>query len=489
MRAGDPRGGDGGARPAGVGVRRAARRSGDWAQVVQGRAGQAGAANRYFGQDEGPGRAVRPSGAPGGWPGSGAQAGGGTAAGDAAAAAGTCGAGDRGGRGASGARGTGEGIVIGGVSGLGRRVGTGSERTGSARAGAGKALAPERKAAGIAERDISILIPTYRYAGKVGRAVMSALASGAGEIVVLDDHSRDGTLQRLARYRDPRLRVIENPRTLGLWENHRAALGYATRPWIKFLQADDYLLPGGLAAYAGAAAAGVTVVWGCALVRDDVTGAVMQYHDLAAPRRLTGADVLEASLAGGWLLGSPSHMMLRLDALPLEAAAWRTEISADVVMGAVAAAAGDVALLPPGAIGQGAHAGQDARTQGHRRGLRRMVATSAYLAARPEPVLRRFAALWAAMNRRAALRTALGGARRGVIPPGEALRLVLENHALGRPAAQARAALAGARAYRRATRAPLDLVALLDRGPVGALEVQVRGQEQGYGQGLREDAA
>ena len=450
-------------------------------QGVQARAGQAGTPSRYLGQDEGQGRAVGQAGTPGGR--------GGSDVGRAVGRAVECGA------------------ASGGAVGLVRHARAGTERVGPGQVGpgkidAGKAGGSDRRgsgrAAGIAEHEISILIPTYRYAGKVGRAVMSALASGAGEIVVLDDHSRDGTLERLARYTDPRLRVIENPRTLGLWENHRAALDYAARPWIKFLQADDYLLPGGLAAYAGAAAPGVTVVWGCALVRDDVTGAVMQYHDLPGPRRLTGAALLEASLAGGWLLGSPSHMMLRADAVPRDAAAWRTEISADVVMGAVAAAAGDVALLPPGAIGQGAHAGQDAKTQGHRRGLRRMVATSAYLAARPEPVLRRFAALWAAMNRRVALRTALGGARRGAIPPGEALRLVLENHALGRGAAQAPAALALARAYRRATQAPLDLAALLDRGPLGALEIQKQderrqaqgqSQRQNVGQILRKDVA
>ncbi|MEM9250437.1 MAG: glycosyltransferase family 2 protein [Pseudomonadota bacterium] len=323
--------------------------------------------------------------------------------------------------------------------------------------------------AGVPEREISVLIPTYRYADKVGRAVDSALASGAGEVIVVDDHSRDGTLDVLSSYRDTRLQVFENATNLGLWENHRAALCRATRPWIKFLQADDYLLPGGLAAFARAAAPGVSVVWGCALVRDDVTGATMQYHHLDRPHRLTGPEVLEASLAIGWLLGTPSHMMLRRDALPTDAAAWQAGVSADVIMGAVAAARGDVALLPSGAIGQGAHARQDAKTQGHARGLRRMVATSAYLAVRPEPVVQRFARLWAVMNRPVARRTALGGVLRGGLSWREAVALLAHNHALGRAVARDRALLSGARAYRRATRAPLDLAAVLERGAVGAL--------------------
>lgn len=315
----------------------------------------------------------------------------------------------------------------------------------------------------IPKSDISILIPTYRYRDKVGRAVESALASGAGEIIVTDDRSGDGTMELLAGYDDPRLRVFENARNLGLWENHLEALGHATRPWIKFIQADDYLLPGGLAAYAAAVDPGVTVVWSCAVVKDDETGAVMQYHDLDAPRRIEGETLLEVCLYLGWLLGSPSHMMVHADTIDRAPAAWDTEISADVVLGAVAAAQGAVALLPPGVIGQGAHPRQDAKTQGSRRGLTRMVATPAYLQARPEPALRRFAALWAAMNAPSARRTALGGVLRGRIPPQEAARLLLRNRALARGAKADHALLRAAQAYRRDARLPHDVGAIADR--------------------------
>jgi hypothetical protein len=315
----------------------------------------------------------------------------------------------------------------------------------------------------ISEQDISILIPTYRYRDKVGRAAESALASGAGEIIVTDDCSGDGTMELLARYDDPRLQIYENARNLGLWENHLAALGHATKPWIKFIQADDYLLPGGLAAYAAAADPDVSVVWSCAVVKDDETGAVMQYQDLDIPRRLNGEALLEACIYLGWMLGSPSHMMVRSDAIERDAAAWDTEISADVVLGTVALAQGAVALLPPGAIGQGSHPRQDAKTQGQRRGLQRLVATSAYLHARPEPALRRFAMLWAAMNAPMALRTAVSGTLRGGILPFEALQLVLSNRALARGAGGEEALLRAARAYRREARTPHDVGAVLDR--------------------------
>lgn len=313
----------------------------------------------------------------------------------------------------------------------------------------------------IPESDIAILIPTYRYRDKVGRALESALASGAGEIIVTDDCSGDGTMELLSRYEDPRLQIYENTTNLGLWENHLEALGYATKPWIKFIQADDYLLPKGLAAYANAVDNEVTVVWSCALVKDDETGAVMQFNDLASPRRVRGPELLEACLYMGWVLGSPSHMMVRSDVIERDRSAWNTGISADVILGSLAAVQGDVALLPAGAIGQGAHPCQDAKTESSRLGLQRLVSTSAYLKDRGDPALRRFATLWAAINAPVAHRIAVSGILRGSIAPAEAIGLVWRNRDLARGAGAERALLHAARDYRRAARYPHDVGAVL----------------------------
>lgn len=261
----------------------------------------------------------------------------------------------------------------------------------------------------IPESDISILIPTYRYRDMVVRAVASALDSGAGEIIVVDDRSCDGTIERLAAFRDPRLVVRENERNMGLWENHLHALGMARCPWIKFLQADDYLMSGGLAAYAGAVEQGVSVVWGAPTVRDEASGATTYYYALRRPRQLPPRAIQDACVFVGWLLGSPSHMMLRADAVVRSSCAWETGVSADIVVGAIAAAQGDTVLLPPGSIAQGSHPLQDARTQNARLGLQRWVRTLQLLRERPEPGLRRLANLWAVLNMRSTVRTSLGG--------------------------------------------------------------------------------
>lgn len=318
----------------------------------------------------------------------------------------------------------------------------------------------------ISESDISILIPTYRYRDKVGRAVESALASGAGQIVVTDDHSRDGTMEFLAGYDDPRLSVLENPANLGLWENHLAALGHATKPWIKFIQADDYLLPGGLAVYAAAADPDVSVVWSNPLVIDDATGATRNNHRVTTPWRLSGEDYLDLAIRSCWVLGSPSQMMLRADAVVHDPGAWITEVSADLIFGAMAARRGDVVLLPTGGVAHVEHACQDGNTQGTRRGLRRLAATVQYLLDQPDPALRRFGALWAAKNRRTTWRTAVAGALRRQIRPAEALQLVLRNEAQARGCvadARTQQLLQEGRHFQRHDRQPHDIDAILAR--------------------------
>lgn len=329
----------------------------------------------------------------------------------------------------------------------------------------------------IAERDISILIPTYRYRDKVVRAVESALASGAGEIIVTDDAGRDGTIERLAQFSDPRLRVSENARNLGLWENHLHALSLASRPWIKFIQADDYLLPGGLAAYAAAVEEGVTVVFGAPTVRDDATGALSYYHHIAAPRRAAPAELQVAFLYGGWVLGSPSHMMLRADAIERDPAAWKTTISSDLVVGAIASARGDTMLLPVGAIGQGSHPGQDARTQSAALGLERMVSSLAYLRGRQEPGLRWLANMWTWLQLQPALKTVARGLVRRESSPAKLVgypQRLLATLSLNdwREIYANRALLRRAAHFRRTVAPPFDLPSLLD--PEAARQAMAR---------------
>jgi hypothetical protein len=261
----------------------------------------------------------------------------------------------------------------------------------------------------ILENNISIIIPTYRYHDKVVRAVRSALASGAGEIIVIDDCSKDGTIEILAEIRDSRLKVIENPVNLGLWENHLAGLLLSTRPWIKFLQADDYLTDGALAVFAQAADEDVSVVWSCPVMEEESTGERTLHLQINQSWRLNSDEIFKLCHKVGWVLGRPSDVLIRADCIERDPAAWVTEISADFVTGIIAATRGDVVMLPAGNVVNVNHDAQDTRTQGAGKGLVRMVQSEQFLLARHEADIVRFAKEWAAINLFVATRNALAG--------------------------------------------------------------------------------
>jgi Glycosyl transferase family 2 len=63
------------------------------------------------------------------------------------------------------------------------------------------------------------------------------------EVVVVDDASTDGTLERLKEFDDPRIRLYSNSRNLGASANWNRSVSLARGRLIKFLHGDDVLYP------------------------------------------------------------------------------------------------------------------------------------------------------------------------------------------------------------------------------------------------------
>jgi glycosyltransferase involved in cell wall biosynthesis len=93
--------------------------------------------------------------------------------------------------------------------------------------------------------DVSICVPAYNTARWIVRAVESALSQTyrSLEVVVVDDASTDGTLERVRELHDPRIRLYSNSRNLGHSGNWNRSLSLARGRLIKFLCADDVLYP------------------------------------------------------------------------------------------------------------------------------------------------------------------------------------------------------------------------------------------------------
>lgn len=99
----------------------------------------------------------------------------------------------------------------------------------------------------------SVVIPTFDRGDVVGRAVRSVLEQAGDdvdiELIVVDDGSTDDTRNVLSAIDDERLSVVEQ-RNAGRCNARNVGATRARHDWLVFLDSDDELLPGALAALA-----------------------------------------------------------------------------------------------------------------------------------------------------------------------------------------------------------------------------------------------
>jgi glycosyltransferase involved in cell wall biosynthesis len=90
---------------------------------------------------------------------------------------------------------------------------------------------------------VSVCIPSYRGTRHLDVAIQSVLAQTfpAFELVIIDNHSQDGTADLVRRYADPRIRFMENPVNLGAEGNWNRCLAEARGTYVKLLPHDDVL--------------------------------------------------------------------------------------------------------------------------------------------------------------------------------------------------------------------------------------------------------
>ena len=100
---------------------------------------------------------------------------------------------------------------------------------------------------------VSIIIAVKNGSAYIAEAVDSARAQAAvHEILVIDDGSTDGTRDIVRNFGDPRVRLLPNAAT-GVSAARNTGARAATGEWQMFLDADDRLRPGAIAALLQAA--------------------------------------------------------------------------------------------------------------------------------------------------------------------------------------------------------------------------------------------
>lgn len=162
---------------------------------------------------------------------------------------------------------------------------------------------------------VSICIPTYNRAATLAKALASAQAQTFAdvEIVVVDNHSTDGTeaLVREAAAADPRVRLVRHPENIGLARNFSACISEARRDLVKLLCDDDWLERDCVAMLVAAMSPGVALA-ACArrlVSHDDETLRIARARRSSAT--VPSDWMLRELFARGNTIGEPSAVLFR----------------------------------------------------------------------------------------------------------------------------------------------------------------------------------
>ena len=168
---------------------------------------------------------------------------------------------------------------------------------------------------------ISVLIPTYRYAGYLREALDSVLVQESAdfEVLVSDDCSGDGTAEILRDYaaRDARIRAHVQPANIGMVRNWNWCLAHARGELVQFVFGDDMLArPDALekmAALLDTHPAAALAACARNLIDENSRSTGTRSH-LGAPGLHGSADTALRCLMEGNIIGEPSAVMFRRSA-------------------------------------------------------------------------------------------------------------------------------------------------------------------------------
>src|SRR5204862_702641 len=92
---------------------------------------------------------------------------------------------------------------------------------------------------------VSICVPAYNAERWIAAALESALQQTYSnfELVIADNASTDATVEIAHCFDDPRIRIETSTVTIGAVANHNRAIRLSRGDFVKFLHADDLLLP------------------------------------------------------------------------------------------------------------------------------------------------------------------------------------------------------------------------------------------------------
>jgi glycosyltransferase involved in cell wall biosynthesis len=137
---------------------------------------------------------------------------------------------------------------------------------------------------------ISVCMAAYqgeRYIGVQLRSILDQLSEG-DEVIVVDDHSSDGTREEVRSLHDARICLVEHPSNLGVAKTFHDALSRVSGDIIFLSDQDDLWVPGKVAAVLRAFENNpqvTLVVTDAALIDEDGNRLDSSYYESRAPFR------------------------------------------------------------------------------------------------------------------------------------------------------------------------------------------------------------
>ncbi len=138
---------------------------------------------------------------------------------------------------------------------------------------------------------VTVVIPAYRAAESIERAVLSVFAQPgvACRVIVVVDDEEGSTEAALAALDDERLTVLTNPGNLGAQKTRNRGLAAATSDWVMFLDSDDFVMGDLLPGLVQALEQGADVAFGPWLRLDEDRGRAERHQEHYAD----AADLLD----------------------------------------------------------------------------------------------------------------------------------------------------------------------------------------------------
>lgn len=152
---------------------------------------------------------------------------------------------------------------------------------------------------------ISVIIPVFNHEAYVEQCLLSVARGGTNpqEIILVDNASTDGSVDRAEALGLPNLVVVRNPENVGATKARHLAVSRAQCDLLCFLDSDDYLGPQALeSAYASMEQSDLDVSL-FHMVRVSEDGREVLFSLEAPPRALTGVEAFTLTL-GGWRLNA-----------------------------------------------------------------------------------------------------------------------------------------------------------------------------------------